>query len=468
MRRHVCLVRLVSVCAVMLVPFLAAAQVGIEPQRAGVVGFAVAAGPDFVASPGFVDDSSGNGDGVANPGEGVRVTFSLRNSGLSATQDVRVVVVSDDPRVDVGSVGGGAFFWPVGDVWMYSVSMPISVSATSGDVISVVTVTAADGGPWHFILTFPIVAPSVRFVGEDTTFSDPAPTGDGDGLADPGERLQVSLRLRNDGTETAANARVTLATLDAGVTVVLGTATHSSWPAGEARSLDFVVDVDGAFTGSDLLLFFTVVADGVVPAQFSHAIAIAGQEPNFALRNAWIYDPVPGGNRDGRAAPGERVLPRVRLKTTGTGDARNVVVTMAVVDPDITVVADRVIHSEWPAGQARNNGGLAFDVSPGATPHDFTATVTVTADGAGPWQFDIPFTIVEPDVSFVLESSWVFDPEPGGNSDGRAAPGERVLPRRADEERWGRRRAERRGGHGRRRHRHQDRWRPCYTRWWYS
>ena len=72
MRRYLCLVRLVSVCAVMLVPFLAAAQVGIEPRRSGAVGFAVAAGPDFVASPGFVDDSSGNGDGVANPGEGLR------------------------------------------------------------------------------------------------------------------------------------------------------------------------------------------------------------------------------------------------------------------------------------------------------------------------------------------------------------------------------------------------------------
>lgn len=429
MRRYLCLVRLVSVCAVMLVPFLAAAQVGIEPRRSGAVGFAVAAGPDFVASPGFVDDSSGNGDGVANPGEGLRVTFSLRNSGLSATQDVRVVVDSDDPRVDVGSVSGGALFWAVGDVWTYRVSMPISVSATSGDVISVVTVTAADGGPWHFILTFPIVAPSVRFVREDTTVSDPAPTGDGDGLAEPGERLLVSVRLRNDGSETATNARVALATLDVGVTVVLGEATHAVWPAGEARSTDFLLDIDGAFTGGELLLFFTVAADGVVPAQFSHTIAIDGPEPDFGLRNAWIYDPAPGGNRDGRAAPGERVLPRVRLKNIGTGDARNVVVAIAVVDPDITVVMGSTAYSEWTAGQARTIGGPSFDVSPGATPHDFTATVTVTADGAGPWQFAIPFTIAEPDVTFVLVSSWVFDPEPGGNRDRQANRGERVLPR---------------------------------------
>ena len=419
---------MISVCSAMLVPFFARAQVRIEPQGVGRVR-AAAVGPDIVASPGFVNDANGNGDGVANPGEGVFVTFSLRNSGLAATQDVRVVVASDDPRVEVGSVGGGAFFWGVGDAWTYSVSIPISFSATSGDVVSVVTVTAADGGPWHFLLTFPIVAPSVLFTREDTSVSDPTPTADGDGLAEPGERVVLSLRLRNDGAEAATNVRITLATLDPGMTVVFGEATHPAWPAGEARPTEFLLDLDPAFTKRELALFFTVVADGVVPAQFSYVLPVAVPEPDFALRNAWVFDPTPGGNRDGRAAPGERVRPRVRLRNVGTAEARNVVVTMTVADPDITVVDDRVTHAVWAPGEARNNDGLAFEVSPGAAPHDLTAAVTVTADGAGPWQFAVPFTVAEPDVSFVLESSWVYDPQPGGNRDHQANRGERVLPR---------------------------------------
>ncbi|MBT7807791.1 hypothetical protein HN766_19975, partial [Candidatus Poribacteria bacterium] len=388
-------------------------------------------GPDFVATPGFVEDFfwNGNGDGVASPGEQVRVTFRIRNSGLLAASHVRPTAASADPRVTQIGTMGSVDEWIPGDVRTVGVVMSISPTAESGDVVSVITLTADSGGPWRFILTFPIVAPAILFSRDDTTVTDPVPTGDGDGIVEPGERLFVNVVLRNDGTDAATNARVSLAVVDSHVTILAGEATHAEWPAGETRETGFVIDIDGEFTAPDLSLVFHVDADAWGPWQFSHVVPVIVPAPEFVLAKAWVFDPAPDGNRDGRAAPGERVLSRVRMKNVAAADARNVEVTMTVDDPDVTVVGGRVVHDTWPAGEARNNGGPVLEIAPSATPHDFTATVLVTADEGGPWEFDVPFTIAAPHIGFGVARVWVFDPRPGGNRDGMASPGERVLPR---------------------------------------
>ena len=394
----------------------------------GVAGVA-AVGPEFVARNAWVSDAGANGDGVVSPGENVFVRISMQNAGGADARNTRIALATTDPDVDISTDAFRDAVWSAGRMWEPGWNATIAATSAPHDVTAVVTVTADNGGPWLFILTFAVAEAPLSFAKVDTRIEDPAPDGDGDGQAEPGERIRVGVRLRNDGATEGSGVRVALRVLDADFAPVVAEAVHTSWPAGEERDTLFLVDIADAAHTHDVPVFISVTADGVDPWHFSVLIPVVGQDPEFELRSSWLFDPAPGGNRDGRAVPGERVLPRVRLKNIGTADAQNVEVTIAVADRNITVVGGIVAHAVWPVGEARNNAAPAFDVAPDAQPGIVTATVTVAADGAGPWQFEVPFTIAVPDVSFALESSWVFDPRPGGNRDHRANRGESILPR---------------------------------------
>ncbi|MBT7100910.1 hypothetical protein HN937_26270, partial [Candidatus Poribacteria bacterium] len=114
---------------------------------------------------------------------------------------------------------------------------------------------------------------------------------------------------------------------------------------------------------------------------------LTNDSPALERRNAWVYDPAPGGNGNGEADAGESVRPRIRLSNVGNGDAENVRVSVSTTDPDIDITRGVVTHATWPVGTARNNDGLLLAISPTATAHDASLVIDVTADSGGPWQF---------------------------------------------------------------------------------
>lgn len=95
-----------------------------------------------------------------------------------------------------------------------------------------------------------------------------------------------------------------------------------------------------------------------------------------------------------------------------------------------------VTHSAWPAGAARNNEGIALSVAPTATAHNVVMTDRVTADLGEPWEFavDIPIALRPPEFVQLISAggaayACVADPEPGGDGDHVAEPGEQVQTR---------------------------------------
>ncbi len=401
---------------------------GIDAAGVGMGGIAVF-GPDIVARRAWISDPSGNGDGMANPGEQVVLNVRLRNSGISGATNARVTVSTDDPAVDMSTYTARRSTWPVDDPASYAWGASISPAAAPHDVTVIATVTADNGGPWLFVITFAIAPTPVDFARVDGWITDPAPEGDSDGQAEPGERLHIGSRFRHEGTTDATGVRVTLQSLDSDLSVVVGSATHADWPAGEERDTAFVVDVASTASTRDVPVFITVETDGEDPWQFSMSIRIMGQDPDFEFRSFWLFDPEPGGNRDGLATPGERLLPRIRLRNVGAGDGKDVRVTLSSLDAGVRITSASVTHATWPAGAARNSLGLAMDVYPFASAHTATLVATVvTADG-GEWEFPITLDIGAPTMVIEHRRSWLYDPEPGGNRDGIASRGERVLPR---------------------------------------
>ncbi|MAF10586.1 hypothetical protein CMK11_09050 [Candidatus Poribacteria bacterium] len=386
--------------------------------------------PSLAQRSAWVRDPGGNGDGVANPSERVRLRARMLNEGDGGASNAHATLTVGD--ADVRVVNGEVVhaFWPSGEARNnVGFVLDIAPDATPHDVTAIVDVTADNGGPWQFTYTFPIVAPAHEFTKRNAWIFDPKPWANRDGAANPGERVHPRVRLRNDGPSDATNVRVTVMTADPDVTVVGGEALHASWPAGAARNNDgLALDIASDATSRDVTLAIEVTSDEGGPWQFEFVFSIVVPPLEFTKRSAWVFDPSPDGNKDGVANPGERILPRVRLRNDGPGDATNVTVTLSTTDPDVTVTNGVVTHSTWPEGTARNSDGLALDVSPDATAHDVSMLVDVTADGAGPWQFAFIVPVVASAPRFAKRNAWIYEPT-ASTRNGMAEAGESVLPR---------------------------------------
>ncbi|MEO2003398.1 MAG: hypothetical protein ABGY41_04820, partial [Candidatus Poribacteria bacterium] len=283
-----------------------------------------------------------------------------------------------------------------------ALTLDVAPDATAHDVSVTATVTAGNGGPWEFTYTIAIVALAPEFVLRSSSLFDPEPYGNRDGVANPGERLQARIRLKNIGAGAAENVRVSLSLDHTTAAVFPGAVSHSRWPVGEARNnegLTLTVATDA--TARDVVATVDVTASVGGPWRFSMDVPIALRPPDLvqliAVRGAayiWVVDPEPRGDGDHLAEPGERVQPRLRLRNSGQL-AENVVATLTIPDdPAVTLVSDVITHATWPTGDKRNLVGFAIDIPPDAD-QDIEAVVRVTADGAGPWEFafTIPLTL---------------------------------------------------------------------------
>ena len=256
---------------------------------------------------------------------------------------------------------------------------------------------------------------------------DPAPGGNRDSAANPGERLQLQVRLRNSGTGAARGVQVAVTVEDPAVTATAAEAARVTWSPGEARNSTFVLRIATAAAPSDVTFTVDVTADNGGPWRHVFVLPIVHPPVFFEHRNDWVFDPAPLANQDAVANPGERIRPRLRLVTSGTDPAQNALVTLTVSDPTVTVVSGEVRHATWPAGEARNNEGFLLDIAPDANSREVALTARVDADNGGPWFFSFAIVVVAIPVEFSYRSHWTFDP--GGNRDGHANPGERVRPR---------------------------------------
>ena len=386
--------------------------------------------PAFAQRSAWVFDPAGNRDGDANPGERLELRARVKNEGDGDADSVRVTltIADDDVTVVNGEVAHES--WSAGEARNnVGFVLDIAPSATAHEVTAVVDAIAHNGGPWRFTYTFPIVRPAYEFTKRNAWLFDPTPLGSKDGVADAGERLHPRVRLRNDGPGDAANVRVTATTSDPDVTVVNGDIVHAIWPEGAARNNDgLALDIAPDATSHDVTLAVEVTSDGGGLWQFEFVFPIVAPPLEFTKRSAWVFDPSPGGNKDGVANPSERILPRIRLRNDGPGDATNVTVTLSTTDADVAVVSGQVTHDTWAEGAALNSNGLALDIASDAASHEASVTVDVTADSGGPWHFTFTFPILAPAVTYTKRNAWLYEPK-ASTRNGQADAGERVHPR---------------------------------------
>jgi hypothetical protein len=150
--------------------------------------------------------------------------------------------------------------------------------------------------------------------------------GNGDGIVNPGEIINMPVWVKNLGTLTGNGVSGKLRTADVSVTVTDSARTFGTIPAG-----------DSAYTGADGFEFqvgdtctnghnigFTLTCTDANDSSWtsSFSVRVGTGIMNYAGKRT--YDPPPGGNNNGRIDPGEDAQVFVSLHNSGLGNGYNV------------------------------------------------------------------------------------------------------------------------------------------------
>lgn len=208
--------------------------------------------------------SSGNGNGIANPGETIELSVDLRNFSDDQTAydinvaldpiDADMAVVYDADR-DYGDIGAG-------EIVSSETPFVIRIDPNTQDGVETrLKITATDGNDnsWYSAVEIPVEAPKLMV--SEVSFPG------GNGRLDPGETLNMVLTLENMGSVDAEGVAATVETMDDYTTIVTESGTFGDIPVGGSgnNSLNpMVISSDpGTFDGRILnLILHTTTSSG--------------------------------------------------------------------------------------------------------------------------------------------------------------------------------------------------------------
>ena len=186
------------------------------------------------------------------------VTF--KNSGTSAASGVTAIlscstsgITITDNSHTISSLAAGASV-QANDAY----AITIANNVPDGTVANfTITMTMSGYDPWTYNFSKTINAPALAF--GNMTISDP--TGDNDGLLDPGETATISIVLINSGGAASLAGSGTLTCSTSGITVVNGSASFTAISAGGYATLNFTVTAASSMAEGTLAAFvFNAVA----------------------------------------------------------------------------------------------------------------------------------------------------------------------------------------------------------------
>jgi hypothetical protein len=226
-------------------PYLYTVAVEAAPA---LVGFQAYAADDDMSG-----ESSGNADGLINPGETIELRVQLRNYGTQPAGAVTARLSTDDPYVTMtdadesfGDIAAGATAWSSDDFGLL-----VDPGCPNGHSIRFSLDVSSGAEQWHSQITLPVVG--AHFEAWQTTVID-----GGNGRLDPGETAQLVVGLRNAGGETGQDVTGTLTSLSPWLAALDSTGSFGTITVGglAENSVDrFTVHADVATYAGHLAVF---------------------------------------------------------------------------------------------------------------------------------------------------------------------------------------------------------------------
>ncbi|NLN85533.1 MAG: hypothetical protein GX135_05465, partial [Candidatus Cloacimonetes bacterium] len=208
----------------------------------GTIAQTVASGPWMEVTTATYADSNNNQPDY-NENGWFNVTF--KNSGTSAASNVSTVLSCATPGItitsnshSISSLAAGA---SVTKTQAYSISIANNIA--NGTVANfTITMTMSGQDPWVYNFTQTINAPALEF--GDMSITEIS--GNGNGVFDPGETVNVSIILKNTGAAASANGTATLSCSTSGITIVENSDSFTAISSNGEKTLTFKVSANSS------------------------------------------------------------------------------------------------------------------------------------------------------------------------------------------------------------------------------
>jgi hypothetical protein len=178
----------------------------------------------------------------------------------------------------------------------------------------------------------------VGFVGETASFLNDTVTGNGNGMMDYGETVQLGLAMTNTGTAEADSVTVTLRPDSPFITMIDSVAFYGNFSIGQMKTIldTFKFKVADSIP-ANLNVQFLARAKDKNDSVWTTVFTLLSHAPAVTIISKSVSDPAPGGNGNGRLDPGETATINVVIQNTGNFDAANVISTLTKNNPYVSI-----------------------------------------------------------------------------------------------------------------------------------
>jgi hypothetical protein len=237
---------------------------------------------------------AGNGDGIINPGEAVKMPLWVKNWGSQPANSVLGKLSTSDPNITITDSAKSFGTIPAGDsgfTGQNGFRFSVAGACTNGYVLRFgLECRDANDSVWHSSINLWVGAPVLAYAAQSV--NDPPPGGNGDGKIDPGETAELVVTLRNSGLGHGYNVSARLRSGDSRFTMSDSVAAFGTIPldsAGTNGADPFVVHADVTIPRE-----FAVPCTLLVTADGGYARTIPF---SIVVGEVRTVDPIPDGPR---------------------------------------------------------------------------------------------------------------------------------------------------------------------------
>lgn len=334
---------LISGNVVITIQYFATEGTWVEQVTIPVLGI-----PNVVVDTIYLSDdsnggSNGDGDGIVEGGESVEAQIELENIGGGDANNLTVKLSTTNPLITItDSVKTTSGVEKLDKKLIASdFDFNVDIDAPSQTVTFRVDITG-DEGSWTDFYNIDIVgSPKLSYLSNSIDDDAIAPSsGNGNGIIDASESIELDLSIQNLGQNTATNTSMVISTSQSGVNIIADSAFLGNITVGaNATGFDYFLTVDTLFADENLVLDLTVYSD---QATFTDQVSIpvAGLiDPRF-VGFVLSDDAFGGSNGDGDtiAEAGEIVEINLVVRNFGGGTLNNIEAEISTTDPAISLI----------------------------------------------------------------------------------------------------------------------------------
>ena len=259
-------------------------------------------------------------------------------------------------------------------------SIALSPAPTTPGTMDV-TVTKHDHYPHEGSTTVslsdsPYIVYESHVIDDDTSGDS---VGDGDGVADAGEYIELRMTLENIGNQLGTGISATISEGDPDVLVSDSHEDYGNIAVGATAQCyeDYDIYIAGMCPDGHVIQLQVEATDG--DSTWTSVCSIPVSAPVVSIYD-YDVDDSSGGNGNGCLEAGETVTLSVTFENTGGDDATNASVLMTTADAYITITAATAGPGQIPAGGTAISGPVfELEISPTAPAfHEFTLDFEVT------------------------------------------------------------------------------------------